>query len=73
MTETNSLGPTGDIVENLEKARQSADRGDVSHTVLYAQEAVCLSIEALVREMAALRLELSVRRHRELNAAALAG
>jgi hypothetical protein len=72
MTEVKSVEGAADIWENLKKARLSADKGDVSHTVLYAQEAVCLSVAALVQEMAALRLELSGGSSRERNKTALA-
>lgn len=44
-----------DVAENLDLARRSANIGDVAHTVFYAQEAVCLSLEALTMELAALR------------------
>lgn len=47
------------VEESLASARYAANVGDVSHTILHAQEAVCLSFEALTDEIAALRRDLA--------------
>jgi hypothetical protein len=59
MNDVRALEPGRDVKENLDLARHSANIGDVSHTIFYAQEAVCLSVAALAAEIAALRRELS--------------
>jgi hypothetical protein len=58
MEDLKSFEAGRDVPENLARARRAANLGDVSHTVLHAQEAVCLSMEMLTREIAALRREL---------------
>ncbi|MGD9968044.1 MAG: hypothetical protein AB7T59_16105 [Hyphomonadaceae bacterium] len=58
MNDVRALQPGRDVTENLELARRWANIGDVSHTIFYAQEAVCLSVESLAAEIVALRREL---------------
>ncbi len=58
MQDLKSFGPGRNVAENLEMARRAANLGDIAHTVLHAQEAVCQSMEGLTREIAALRREL---------------
>ncbi len=58
MEDLKSYGPGKTVAENLEMARRAANLGDISHTVLHAQEAVCQSMETLTREIAALRRAL---------------
>lgn len=65
MEDVKSFGPGRSVMENLERARHAANLGDTSHTVLHAQEAVCLSMDALRREIAELRRELSALRRDE--------
>lgn len=59
MQDLKSFSAGRDVAENLAMARRAANLGDISHTVLHAQEAVCQSMEALTREIAALRRELN--------------
>lgn len=49
------------VQDHLAKARRAANIGDSSHTIYYAQEAVCLALGALGDEIAALRRELAGR------------
>jgi hypothetical protein len=49
------------VQEYLAKARRAANIGDSSHTILHAQEAVCLALGTLGDEIAALRRELAGR------------
>lgn len=62
MEDVKSFGPGRNVSENLDRARHAANLGDISHTVLHAQEAVCLSMDALRREIADLRREMSALR-----------
>ncbi len=59
MHDVKSLQRGRTVEDNLEMARHAANIGDVSHTILHAQEAVCLSFEALTDEIAALRRDLA--------------
>ncbi len=61
MEDLKSFGPGKTVAENLEMARRAANLGDISHTMLHAQEAVCQSVDALTREIAALRRQLDAR------------
>jgi hypothetical protein len=61
MIDVKSLKPGASIDENLTMARHSANIGDVAHTILHAQEAVCLSVETLAAEINALRAEIKAR------------
>ena len=58
MSDVKSLHPARTITENLELARHAANLGDTPHTILHAQEAVCLSMATLAGEIAALRTAL---------------
>jgi hypothetical protein len=61
MHDLKSFEPGASVEDNLSMARYAANIGDVAHTVLHAQEAVCQSVEALMSEIAALRRELAAR------------
>ncbi len=71
MEDLKSFSAGRDVPENLARARRAANIGDISHTVLHAQEAVCLSVEMLMREIAALRRELRATPPRERSGGAL--
>lgn len=46
------------VEDHLAKARHAADIGDGPHTVLHAQEAVCMALAVLSEDIAALRSTL---------------
>jgi HEPN domain-containing protein len=49
------------VEDHLAKARHAADIGDGPHTVLHAQQAVCMAVAALGEDIAALRSALANR------------
>ncbi len=59
MHDVKALDRGRSVEESLTNARHAANIGDTSHTILHAQEAVCLSFEALTDEIAELRRALT--------------
>jgi len=49
------------LEDHFAKARHAAAIGDGPHTILHAQEAVCMALTALGDDIAALRSELARR------------
>jgi hypothetical protein len=58
---TQTLARPQTLEDHLAKARHAADIGDGPHTILHAQEAVCMAVAALGADIAALRKALANR------------
>ncbi len=61
MANAQMLARPATLEDHLEKARHAAAIGDGPHTILHAQEAVCMAVAALGADIAALRRELANR------------
>jgi hypothetical protein len=56
-----TLARPSTLEDHLAKARHAAAIGDGPHTILHAQQAVCVAVTALGEDIAALRSELARR------------
>jgi hypothetical protein len=61
MADTQALARPQTMESLFARARHAADIGDGPHTILHAQEAVCMAVAALGADIAALRRDLANR------------